>query len=356
MTNNNKEQGTIKVGTFFSGIGSPEMALEKLKEEGHIKDYKVEFFSEIDKWAIKSYCAIHNINEKLNKGNIVNIKGKDLPYCDLWIGGFPCQDISLAGKMRGFDFKSSTRSSLGWEMIRLLEEVKRKPKYVVFENVASITSKAFKNTLDLFKSDLMNLGYKLYDDILNAADYGIPQTRKRYFLIAILNNKEFRFPDKIPSNLCLKDFLEEEVEESYFLTNNQYVMNSNNNRIYKNINRDDIEYEIDVDKYLKGRSCGIDKHSKFRQSQVIFSEYGYCPTLTASNTVNNCKIAVSDNNVLENIKIRKITAKEAWRIMGFNDNDYNKASEVCTKTNLYHQAGNSIVVNVIYDILKELLQ
>ena len=101
--------------------------------------------------------------------------------------------------MKGFDFNTSTRSSLGWEMIRLLKEVKNKPKYVIFENVAMITSKRFKDTLSLFKKDLINLEYKLYDDILIASDYGIPQIRKRYFLIAILNNnnnKEFNFPEK----------------------------------------------------------------------------------------------------------------------------------------------------------------
>lgn len=89
--------------------------------------------------------------------------------------------------MRGFNFESETRSSLGWEMIRLLKEVKEKPKYVIFENVASITNKKFKNTLDLFKLDLKNMGYTLYDKILNAVEFGIPQTRRRYFLVAILN-------------------------------------------------------------------------------------------------------------------------------------------------------------------------
>lgn len=282
----------IKVGTFFSGIGSPEKALERLKNEGHIKDYKVEFFSEIDKNAIKSYCAIHDVDESLNLGSITDIKGKDLPYCDLWIGGFPCQDISCAGKMRGFDFTSSTRSSLGWEMIRLLKEVKTKPKYVIFENVAMITSKKFKETLNLFKEDLISLGYTLYDQLLSATDYGIPQTRTRYFLVAILDNqKQFKFPEKIESDVILKNFLEEFVDEKYYLTNSNYI-EKDNKRVFRHKNRNDIEYEVDMDKYLIGGVCGIDKHTKFAISSRLFSIYGNSPTLTASNTSDNSKIVV----------------------------------------------------------------
>ena len=282
----------IKVGTFFSGIGSTEKALERLKSEGHIKDYKVEFFSEIDKNAIKSYCAIHNVDESLNLGSITDIKGKDLPYCDLWIGGFPCQDISCAGKMKGFDFTSSTRSSLGWEMIRLLKEVKTKPKYVIFENVAMITSRKFKETLSLFKEDLISLGYTLYDQLLSATDYGIPQTRTRYFLIAILDNqKNFKFPEKIENNIILKNLLEECVDEKYYLTNSNYVIRGDK-RIFKHKNREDIEYEVDMKKYLIGGVCGIDKHTKFAISSRLFSIYGNSPTLTASNTSDNSKIVV----------------------------------------------------------------
>ena len=282
----------IKVGTFFSGIGATEKALEKLKNEKYIKDYKIEFFSEIDKNAIKSYCAIHDVDESLNLGNIVDIKGENLPYCDLWIGGFPCQDISCAGKMRGFDFTSSTRSSLGWEMIRLLKEVKEKPKYVIFENVSTITSKKFKNTLSLFKDDLINLGYTLFDELLSATDYGIPQTRVRYFLIAILNNqKDFNFPKKIEKDIVLKNLLEENVDEKYYLTNSDYV-EVENKRIFKHKNREDIEYEVDMDKYLLGGVCGKDKHTKFAISSRLFSVYGNSPTLTASNTPENSKIVV----------------------------------------------------------------
>ena len=293
MTNNK-----IKVGTFFSGIGSPEKALNKLKKEGIIKNYELMFFSEIDKNAIKSFCAVHNVSNELNLGNITEIKGNNLPYCDLWIGGFLCQDVSCAGKMKGFDSTSSTRSSLGWEMIRLIREVKEKPKYVIFENVANITSKAFKDTLDLFKSDLEELGYTLYDKVLNAIDYGIPQTRKRYFLIAILNNcKEFKFPEPIENALKFKDFLDKDVEEKYYLTFNEYQIIDKNKIMFRNKKREDIIYEVDLDKYKQGGRCGTDKHTKFAISSRIFSENGYAPTLTANNTADNSKVVVEGNNI-----------------------------------------------------------
>lgn len=244
----------IKVGSFFSGIGAPEKALERLKKENVIGDFKVEFFSEIDKNAVKSYCAVHNISEDLNLGDITNIKGEKLPYCDLWIGGFPCQDISVAGKMKGFDCDSSTRSSLGWEMIRLLKEVKEKPKYVIFENVAVITSKKYKETLDLFKQDLKNLGYNLYDDLMCATDYEIPQTRTRYFLIAKIDKKEFTFPRKVRSDIKLYKFLDENVDDSYHLAKNNYTKIDDNTIYLKKKNDDYIRYKIYVDKFYASSS------------------------------------------------------------------------------------------------------
>ena len=285
----------IKVGSFFSGIGSPEKALERLKQEGYIKDYCLEFFSEIDKNAIKSYCAIHNVDENLNLGSIINIKGENLPYCDLWIGGFPCQDISCAGKMKGFNLKSSTRSSLGWEMIRLLKEVKAKPKVVIFENVKMITSKKFEKTLELFKNDLIKLGYTLYDKVLNAKDYGIPQSRERYFLVAILNsNFSFEFPKPVNNNLIFKDFLEKRVNEKYYLTNQEDKI-IDNKAFFKDKKNDVFRYEVDLLKYKQGGVCGIDKNNKFQQSSRIFSIMNNSPTLTASNTADNLKIVVEED-------------------------------------------------------------
>ena len=247
----------LKVGTFFSGIGSPEKALERLKQEEVINDYKVEFFSEIDKDAIKSYCAIHNTSEELNLGDITKIKGKDLPYSDLWIGGFPCQDISCAGKMRGFTFESETRSSLGWEMIRLLKEVEEKPKYVIFENVASITSKKFKDTLDLFKLDLSNMGYTLYDNVLNAVNFEIPQTRRRYFLIAILGKHDkFSFPIGHPTNIKFKDFLDKSKK--------MYSVYEEKSKCFSNI---DIKNPGETEKLIE---TAINKNEKV---EIIYNDF-----------------------------------------------------------------------------------
>ena len=354
MTIKNQNEN-IKIGTFFSGIGSPEKALEKLKRDEFIKDYEIMFFSDIDKFAVKSYCAVHNVDESLNLGSITDIKGESLPYCDLWVGGFPCQDISCAGKMKGFTNDSNTRSSLGWEMIRLLKEVKEKPKYIIFENVANITSKAFEDTLSLFKNDLIELGYNLYDDKLCSSDYGIPQNRLRYFLIAILDDKEFNFPQPFVKDIRVQDMLDDNVDEKYYLSNTDYEL-VNDKRIYYNKDNANIKYEIDFDKFLSGRRCGTDLHSNFRQTSVICSALGNSPTLTACNTAYNSKMVVPVDNTLDNLRIRKITPKEAWKLMGFEEEDYLKASKVCSETNLYHQAGNSIVVNVIYVILKTLLE
>ncbi len=283
----------IKVGSFFSGIGSPEKALERLKKEGYIKDYCLEFFSEIDKNAIKSYCAIHNVDESLNIGNIKSVKGEELPYCDIWIGGFPCQDISCAGNMKGFDFQSSTRSSLGWEMIRLLKEVKVKPKVIIFENVENITSKKFTKTLNLFKNDLTDLGYFLYDKVLDARDYGIPQMRRRYFLIAFNREVDFNFPSPLDVHYIVADFLNKTVEEKYYLSSEKCKYNDD--KVYfESKKNQEYTYEINLNKFKNGGVCGIDHSCNFNQSRRLYSSKGNIPTLIASNTTEHCKLVVEE--------------------------------------------------------------
>ncbi|MGM9876725.1 MAG: DNA (cytosine-5-)-methyltransferase [Bacilli bacterium] len=357
------DKENVKVGTFFSGIGSPEMAFKRLKDNGVINNYESVFFCEVDKYAIKSYCAIHGQSPNKNLGDITKINGADLPYCDIWIGGFPCQDISMAGVRRGFDFNSNTRSSLGWKMIQFLKEVKDPPKVVIFENVAAITNVKMRKTLNLFKEDLENLGYSLYDHVLTALDYGTPQNRERYFLIAIKGNYLYYFPDKIKLKLRLKDLLEKEIDPNLvlsekvpfdlhsFVENKNYTKNSK--LVCKNLKDRRRKYIINLYRFIDGKNhCGRDTSSKYNQTARLWSMNGYCPTLTANSTEDTSKMIIYKDNCFF---VKKISPLESWRFMGFSDEDFYKAKSVgISNRQLFKQAGNSIATNVIYYILKKL--
>lgn len=353
----------VKVGTFFSGIGSPEMAFKRLKDNGIIKNFESVFYCEIDKYAVKSYCAIHNKTENDNLGDITKINGANLPYCDIWIGGFPCQDISMAGVRRGFDFNSNTRSSLGWKMIQFLREIKEPPKVVIFENVAAITNVNMRRTLNLFKKDLEDLGYTLYDQVLTALDYGTPQNRERYFLVAIKGNYLYYFPEKIKLKLRLKDLLEKDIDPNLVLSEKvpfdlqKFVENRNYDKnsklICKNLKDRRKRYVINLYRFIDGKNhCGRDTSSRYNQTARLWSMNGYCPTLTANSTEDTSKMIIYKDNCFF---VKKISPLESWRFMGFSDDDFYKAKRIgISNRQLFKQAGNSIATNVIYYILKNL--
>lgn len=353
----------VKVGTFFSGIGSPEMAFKRLKDNGIIKNFESVFYCEIDKYAVKSYCAIHNKTENDNLGDITKINGANLPYCDIWVGGFPCQDISMAGVRRGFDFNSNTRSSLGWKMIQFLREIKDPPKVVIFENVAAITNVNMRRTLNLFKKDLEDLGYTLYDQVLTALDYGTPQNRERYFLVAIKGNYLYYFPEKIKLKLRLKDLLEKDIDPNLVLSEKvpfdlqKFVENRNYDKnsklICKNLKDRRKRYVINLYRFIDGKNhCGRDTSSRYNQTARLWSMNGYCPTLTANSTEDTSKMIIYKDNCFF---VKKISPLESWRFMGFSDDDFYKAKSIgISNRQLFKQAGNSIATNVIYYILKNL--
>lgn len=357
------DKDNVKVGTFFSGIGSPEMAFKRLKDNKIINNYESVFFCEIDKFAVKSYCAIHSQPDNKNLGDITKINGANLPYCDIWIGGFPCQDISMAGIRRGFDFNSNTRSSLGWKMIQFLKEIEVPPKVVIFENVAAITNKNMSKTLNLFKQDLESLGYSLYDHVLTALDYGTPQNRERYFLVAIKGNYLYHFPERIKLKLRLKDLLEKDIDPSLvlsekvpfdletFVSNKNYTKNSK--LICKNLKDKRKKYVINLYRFIDGKNhCGRDTSSKYNQTARLWSMNGYCPTLTANSTEDTSKMIIYKDNCFF---VKKISPLESWRFMGFSDEDFYKAKNIgISNRQLFKQAGNSIATNVIYYILKNL--
>lgn len=413
----------IKLFSLFSGIGAFEKALSRL----NIK-YELVGFSEIDKFAVKSYCAIHNITEDKNYGDITKIDEKELPDFDIMTWGFPCQDISIAGKMEGIK-EGKTRSGLYYEGYRILKE--KLPKYSIIENVKNLTSKRFEKEFKSILEDIKKLGYTNYWQVLNAKDYGIPQNRERVFIISIRNdvdNNKFQFPQKQDLKLKLKDILEEQVEEKYYLSENAIgkLIEINNSEIkekssilikdgskvgYTKANvGDSINYSYLNNLKKRGRVgkgvaqtilttptiavlektnkpiCLNKQESLSTQNRVydtrgifttlpasgfkpkiaevkMFNSYNkkeiidVAPTQTTScgNTTSSSAVLISEDKK-SYMRIRKLTPLECWRLMGFEDNDFYKTkSKGISDTQLYRQAGNSIVVNVLEGILRKLL-
>ncbi len=210
----------IRILELFGGIGACSKALERLGIDYEIADYV-----EIDKYAVASYNAMHNTNFEPQD---ICTWNKDIEV-DLIMHGSPCQDFSLAGKQAGGDEGSGTRSSLMYETIRIVGKLK--PKYVIWENVKNLLSKKHRHNFDAYLDTMEQLGYTNYYQVLNAKDYGIPQNRERIFTISILNEEyidldgdfikpitDFEFPPKQELKLKLKDMLEDEVDEKYYLT------------------------------------------------------------------------------------------------------------------------------------------
>ena len=217
----------MKLLSLFSGIGAFEKALDRLK-----KQYQLVNYCEIDKYASKAYSQIHECDESLNLGDITKIDTSTLPNdIDLITYGFPCQDISLAGKQKGFEADGErTRSGLFFEALRIIEDAK--PRIAIAENVKNLTSKKFQKEFDIVLSSLEQAGYNNYWKVLNAKDYGIPQNRERVFIVSIrkdIDNGMFKFPKPFELKLRLKDMLEDEVDEKYYLGNEkiQKIKNSN---------------------------------------------------------------------------------------------------------------------------------
>ena len=183
----------IKILELFGGIGACSKALERIGTNYEIADYV-----EIDKYAVKSFNAMHDTNfepQDICKWD-KNIE------CDLIMHGSPCQDFSLAGKQAGGDEGSGTRSSLMYETIRIVEKLK--PKYVIWENVKNVISKKHRHNFDNYLNKMEDLGYTNYYQVLNAKDYGIPQNRERVFTVSILGNKDYGFPNGIDNQNQIK--------------------------------------------------------------------------------------------------------------------------------------------------------
>lgn len=209
----------IKVFEAFAGYGSQHLALKRLKRDYPSFDFEVVGISEIDKYAIQAYEALHG--EANNYGDISKIDWMQVPDFDLLTYSFPCTDISNAGQQQGFDEGSGTRSSLLWECRKAI--VQKRPKYLLMENVKAICSKKFMPLFQKWLQSLEDYGYYTNWAVLNAKNYGIPQNRERCFAISIRRDlldpsPVYHFPEPFPLELRLKDVLESHVDEKYYLS------------------------------------------------------------------------------------------------------------------------------------------
>ena len=307
----------IRLIELFGGIGSQAMALKRLGVD--FEHYRL---VEFDKFPIASYNAIHNTD--FEPTDITEIKGSDLGIVDtdkytyLLTYSFPCQDLSTAGKQAGMKKGSGTRSGLLWEVERLLNECENLPQLLLMENVAQVHNKKNMPDFEKWIAFLESKGYSNFYQDLNAKDYGVPQSRNRCFMVSILNSKkDFEFPKPKPLDIFLKDLLDGEVDEKFYLK----------------------DYQIE----------NI-KKSNFNTNKNRIQRKDYCDTLCARDWKDPKCVQEKD------LRIRKLTPKEYWRLMGFNDESFEKAEKVNSNTQLYKQAGNSIVVDVLVVIFNNLLE
>lgn len=208
----------ISILSLFSGIGAFESALDRIGCH-----YQLTGYCEIDPYASKSYAQIHGVSESLNLHDVTTIDTALISLlggADIITYGFPCQDISCAGKQRGFTDENGnrTRSGLFFEALRIIKDLQ--PKYAIAENVKALTSKKFENEFKTVLDSLDGAGYNNYWAVLNAKDYGIPQNRERVFIVSIrkdIDKGGFKFPEKMPLNIRVKDILENNVDEKYYI-------------------------------------------------------------------------------------------------------------------------------------------
>ena len=358
----------LRVFESFSGVGSMTMALRNLGI-----DFELVGTSEVDRYAILAYDAIHsNQNEEIeipskeemlkefndkhiaynfssgkseipkgirdieklykahirskNYGDIQLIDPSDLPNMDLFTYSFPCKNISVAGEMKGLEEGSGTQSSLVWECFKIIEY--HKPKYLLMENVKNLVSNKFKPYFDAICNKLEELGYNNYWKVLNGKDFDVPQNRERVMMVSIrkdIDKGNFEMPSGYPLTVRLRDILQDdaEVNESYY-----------KHKEYKLVNRGKV-----VAEFIKGN---------FDQEKRIYGIDSYFQTLSAKERGCN-------NILLDSGRVRKLTPIECWRLMGLSDEDFYKAKDIgLSNTKLYERAGRGIVVPMLEEIFRNL--
>mgnify|MGYP003288215218 CR=1 FL=1 len=337
----------IRLIELFGGIGSQAKALEVLEEQGKLpmgfEHYRL---VEFDKYPVASYNAIHHTN--FEPTDITKIHAQDLgiverdKYDYLMTYSFPCQDLSIGNKnAKGLKGK---RSGLLYEVERLLNECGDElPQVLMMENVFTIIGDKFIDDFKAWQSFLESKGYSNYYEILNAKDYGMPQNRSRCFMVSILGNAYYEFPKPIPLKTRLQDYLENFVDGKYIASDKKYYLSKKM-----------------IDCMANENTKGFNRAERFYQTLVNTNINGIASTITTcagSRPTDNFIIEEDFNqDNFKEKKIRRLTPKECWRLMGWsNDEDFERAAKVNSNAQLYKQAGNSIVVNCLVAIFSQLL-
>ena len=338
---------------------------------------------------------LENIAITHNLVNIQQVKGKDLEIVDtdeydyILTYSFPCQDLSLAGKGKGMS-DTSTRSGMLWEVERILTECKELgtlPRILLMENVPQVHGEGNVEDFNKWQLRLQELGYSSYWQDLLATDYEIPQTRNRCFMVSILGEYSYSFPPKQELKLKLKDLLEDNVDEKYYLSekgmeyicgnalnkdlkdmydrnnavlnrNNAYCLNTKIDRRAGDSNYVLENYdEITIKDFIKIKNAtakgyleatdgdGVDISSRMEHHRGTVQK-GKAQTLTTQ-----CDRGV----VLNDLRIRKLTPKECFRLMGVKDEDYEKVAKNQSNASLYHLAGDSLITTIMMALFSQML-
>ena len=314
----------IRIGSCFTGIGAWEKGFEYMGIETELK-----FYCENDKYAIKSYVSMFEDAKNKNLGDITKIDVTKIEDIDIFAYSPPCQAFSVAGKQLGYEDKRGVLFFDAFEIIK-----NKKPKICMMENVKGLTGKKFNSEFEEMLQSLENEGYNNYWKVLNTRNYGLPQNRERLFVISIrkdIDNGLFSFPEPLDSGLRLKDMLDKEVEEKYYIKKEWHYTE---------------EGELKHDNNEIAQVNGV----KFKALRTISDVEKICRCLDTMGGGQR------EPKVIRNGKLCKVTPKECWRLQGFKDEDFEKASKVNSNSQLYKQSGNSISINVLIELYKELFK
>ena len=401
----------LKIGTDFSGVGSPETALKRLGIE-----HQVLFGCDIDKYARTSYEALHKPQQMFED---ITTRPTDFPQLDLYVAGFPCQSFSIAGKRKGFECPTNgTLFHTLSEFIRI-----NQPKCFILENVKGLvnhdngrTFQIIKDKLSgsggsvndqMFLTDIDGLGYHIHYKVLNTKDFGLPQNRERIFIVGFKDARQFSFPVGESLTIRLKDILQYEVNKKYYLsdklikgfqnhkerhtekgtgfqwspkngedianclranaslcpTDNSIIVHSTHTRstnrpsVQKNKNAggsghlsksDGMSYCLD-----SKNSQAVEWVADYRNDEGLRKRKDKIVPCLTKRRHSESDISSMPPIIKQN-KIRRLTPLECFRLQGFTDEEHNICQQVQSDTQLYKQMGNTISVSVIQAILKNI--